>query len=123
MPLYEYQCDSCGHRFEVIQKFSDPPVEACPKCGSAVRKLVSSPAFQFKGSGWYVTDYAKKDSGGDKGSDKNGEKGGDKAADKTSGAAASASSAESAKPAETKSTEAKPAASTDSSTKTTTPSS
>jgi putative FmdB family regulatory protein len=60
MPLYEYQCDSCGHRFELIQKFSDAPVEKCPKCGGAVRKLVSSPAFQFKGSGWYVTDYAKK---------------------------------------------------------------
>jgi putative FmdB family regulatory protein len=60
MPLYEYQCDACGHRFELIQKFSDPPVEKCPKCGGAVRKLVSSPAFQFKGSGWYVTDYARK---------------------------------------------------------------
>lgn len=63
MPLYEYQCDSCGAVFERIQKFSDPPVEACPTCGSAVKKLVSSPAFQFKGSGWYVTDYAKKSSG------------------------------------------------------------
>jgi putative FmdB family regulatory protein len=61
MPLYEYQCDACGHRFEVIQKFSDPLVEACPKCGSAVRKLMSSPAIQFKGSGFYITDYAKKD--------------------------------------------------------------
>jgi len=58
MPLYEYQCDSCGHRFEQIQKFSDPPVDKCPKCDGQVRKLVSSPAFQFKGSGWYVTDYA-----------------------------------------------------------------
>lgn len=65
MPLYEYECDECGHRFERIQKFSDPPVETCPKCGSRVHKLVSSPAFQFKGTGWYVTDYAKKDSGGD----------------------------------------------------------
>ena len=63
MPLYEYQCDSCGAVFERIQKFSDPPVEACPTCGGAVKKLVSSPAFQFKGSGWYVTDYAKKSSG------------------------------------------------------------
>lgn len=60
MPLYEYQCDSCGHRFELIQRFSDPLVEACPSCGGAVRKLPSSPAIQFKGSGWYVTDYAQK---------------------------------------------------------------
>jgi putative FmdB family regulatory protein len=62
MPLYEYECDSCGHRFEVIQKFSDAPIEKCPKCGSTVRKLMSSPAIQFKGSGWYINDYAKKDS-------------------------------------------------------------
>ena len=61
MPLYEYECDACGHRFEVIQKFSDAPIDTCPKCGSAVRKLMSSPAIQFKGSGWYITDYAKKD--------------------------------------------------------------
>jgi putative FmdB family regulatory protein len=63
MPLYEYQCDACSHRFERIQKFSDPPVETCPTCGGAVRKLISSPAIQFKGSGWYITDYAKKSSG------------------------------------------------------------
>jgi putative FmdB family regulatory protein len=62
MPLYEYECESCGHRFEVIQKFSDGPIETCPKCGSRVHKLMSSPAIQFKGSGWYITDYAKKDS-------------------------------------------------------------
>ena len=61
MPLYEYQCDACGHRFEVIQKFSDPPLDTCPKCGGAVRKLLSAPAIQFKGTGWYITDYAKKD--------------------------------------------------------------
>lgn len=60
MPLYEYECDTCGHRFEVIQKFSDDPLTACPKCQGAVRKLLSSPAIQFKGSGWYITDYAKK---------------------------------------------------------------
>ncbi|WP_396624965.1 FmdB family zinc ribbon protein [Luteitalea sp.] len=60
MPLYEYQCDTCGHRFEVIQKFSDAPLTECPKCQGAVRKLLSSPAIQFKGSGWYITDYAKK---------------------------------------------------------------
>jgi putative FmdB family regulatory protein len=60
MPLYEYECEACAHRFEVIQKYSDPPVEVCPVCGGAVRKLLSSPAIQFKGSGWYVTDYARK---------------------------------------------------------------
>ena len=59
MPLYEYQCDACGHRFEVIQKFSDAPIETCEKCGGHVRKLLSSPAIQFKGSGWYITDYAR----------------------------------------------------------------
>ncbi len=64
MPLYEYQCDACAHRFEVIQKYSDPLVDVCPKCAGVVRKLVSSPAFQFKGSGWYITDYARKGSGG-----------------------------------------------------------
>ena len=59
MPIYEYECEKCGHRFEQIQKFSDPPLEVCPKCGSAVHKMQSAPAFQFKGTGWYVTDYAK----------------------------------------------------------------
>src|ERR1700752_2349976 len=65
MPLYEYQCEACSHRFERIQKVSDPPVETCPTCGGAVRKLISSPAIQFKGSGFYINDYAKKPSGGD----------------------------------------------------------
>lgn len=61
MPLYEYECDACGRRFEVIQKFSDPPLEVCKDCGKGpVRKLLSSPAIQFKGSGWYITDYAQK---------------------------------------------------------------
>jgi putative FmdB family regulatory protein len=61
MPLYEYQCDACGTRFERIRKFSDPPLTTCPTCGAEkLQKLISSPAFQFKGSGWYVTDYAKK---------------------------------------------------------------
>jgi len=63
MPLYEYECDACGHRFEKIQKFSDPLQDTCPKCGGRVRKLMSSPAIQFKGSGFYITDYAKKDGG------------------------------------------------------------
>lgn len=68
MPLYEYQCEACNHRFERIQKFSDPPVETCPSCGGKVRKLLSSPAIQFKGSGWYITDYAKKSGSTDSGS-------------------------------------------------------
>jgi putative FmdB family regulatory protein len=73
MPLYEYQCDRCARRFEVIQKFSDPPVDACPTCGGEVKKLLSSPAIQFKGSGWYITDYAragKPDSAGGQGEKK-----------------------------------------------------
>jgi putative FmdB family regulatory protein len=60
MPLYEYQCKKCGHRFERIQKFSDKPVKKCPECGGAVEQTITAPAVQFKGSGWYVTDYAKK---------------------------------------------------------------
>ena len=61
MPMYEYECTACGHRFERIRKFSDPPVEECPNCGEPkVQKLLSSPAIQFKGTGWYITDYAKK---------------------------------------------------------------
>ncbi len=61
MPLYEYKCEACGQRFELIQRFSDPPADTCAVCGSGpVRKLLSSPAIQFKGSGWYITDYAKK---------------------------------------------------------------
>ena len=61
MPLYEYRCEACGHQFEVIQKFSDDPIAVCPKCSSGpVAKLLSSPAFQFKGTGWYITDYARK---------------------------------------------------------------
>jgi len=57
MPLYDYQCRACSHRFERIQKFSDPLVTTCPQCGKeAVEKLLSAPAVQFKGSGWYVTD-------------------------------------------------------------------
>ena len=66
MPLYEYRCKSCKHQFEKIQKFSDDPIRVCPECGlDAVEQLLSAPAVQFKGSGWYVTDYAGKSSGGD----------------------------------------------------------
>lgn len=64
MPLYEYSCPQCG-RFELIRKFSDRPLKACPTCGKAVQKLPSAPAIQFKGTGWYITDYSRKSSGGD----------------------------------------------------------
>ncbi|HEY6764239.1 MAG TPA: zinc ribbon domain-containing protein [Candidatus Sulfotelmatobacter sp.] len=60
MPLYEYECKKCGHRFEKIQKYSDRLVKKCPDCGGVVEQMISAPAVQFKGSGWYVTDYAKK---------------------------------------------------------------
>jgi putative FmdB family regulatory protein len=93
MPLYEYQCTKCKHRFERIQKFSDPEVKKCPECGAKVEKLISAPAVQFKGSGWYVTDYANK--GGSKG----------KAASSDEGASSSASddsSPSAAKPKEDK---------------------
>ncbi len=62
MPLYEYQCKKCKHRFEKILKFSDKHISKCPECGGPVEQLLSAPAVQFKGSGWYVTDYAKKSS-------------------------------------------------------------
>ena len=60
MPLYEYQCRKCGRKTEKIMKFSDPPLTVCEHCGGELEQLLSSPAIQFKGSGWYVTDYAKK---------------------------------------------------------------
>jgi putative FmdB family regulatory protein len=64
MPIYEYQCKKCGHKFERIQRFSDPLVKKCPECGGKVEQVISAPAVQFKGSGWYVTDYAKKPASG-----------------------------------------------------------
>jgi putative FmdB family regulatory protein len=96
MPLYEYECETCGHRFEVIQKFSDRPIEACPKCEGRVRKLLSSPAIQFKGSGWYITDYARK--------------GGDAASAESSNKPADAKPKEPAKPASGDTTTAAPPA-------------
>ena len=68
MPLYEYQCKKCHSLTERIQKFSDPPLAICPHCGGELEQLISAPAVQFKGSGWYVTDYAKKSGDGSKSS-------------------------------------------------------
>ena len=73
MPIYEYQCQSCGKRTELLQRMDDPPLATCPECGGEVKKLVSAPAVQFKGSGWYVTDYAGKGKSSDKGSESKGE--------------------------------------------------
>jgi putative FmdB family regulatory protein len=65
MPLYEYECEACGQRFELIRKFSDPEVDTCARCGKGpVRRLLSSPAIQFKGTGWYITDYSQKGKSG-----------------------------------------------------------
>jgi putative FmdB family regulatory protein len=79
MPLYEYECSACHTRFERIQKYSDPPIDVCPNCGKGpVAKLPSSPAIQFKGTGWYITDYAKKsstDAGSAKSSSSSGDSG------------------------------------------------
>jgi len=84
MPLYEYQCEACGKRFEVIRKFSDPPLEICTLCGKGpVQRLQSSPAIQFKGTGWYITDYAQKgkSEGGESKSTSEGKKSDDKTSD------------------------------------------
>lgn len=71
MPLYEYECKKCKHRFEKIQKFSDKMLKKCPECGGPIEQMVSAPAVQFKGSGWYVTDYAKKGSSASSSSSEN----------------------------------------------------
>ncbi len=60
MPIYEYECETCQHRFEVRQKFADAPIETCCQCGKRVRKLISASGLMFKGTGWYVTDYSNK---------------------------------------------------------------
>jgi putative FmdB family regulatory protein len=100
MPLYEYQCEACGQRFEVIQKFSDPPPDACEKCGQGpVRRQQSSPAIQFKGSGWYITDYAQKG--------KTGGESGASAKNSTGTSTESGSAGESSKSSDSKSSDSK----------------
>src|SRR5262245_11941729 len=112
MPLYEYQCEACGKRFELIRKFSDPPLETCTLCGKGpVQRLLSSPAIQFKGSGWYITDYSQKGKSGSTESGSSGKSDG-KAESKTddkksdakksdAGSSASAAGASSAKSSST----------------------
>jgi putative FmdB family regulatory protein len=100
MPLYEYKCDDCGEVFEVMQKFADEPLSVHEKCGGPVHRLLSTPAFQFKGSGWYVTDYGR---GG------NGSKQGDKEGKESKPASGDTKSE--TKSTDSKATESKPAAS------------
>ena len=87
MPLYEYKCVKCGHRFEKIESVTAPETKKCPKCGAKAPRMASAPAIQFKGSGWYVTDYAGKSSAaksGENSAPASGEKSGDGAPAKTS---------------------------------------
>ena len=83
VPIYEYECERCQHRFEVIQKFSDKPIKKCPQCGCPVHKVLSPPALIFKGTGWYVTDYANSDRKKALKAEKDGGGNGDKKADAT----------------------------------------
>jgi putative FmdB family regulatory protein len=107
MPLYEFECEACKSRFErILQKFTDPNPDVCPTCGKGpIRKLPSSPAIQFKGSGFYITDYAKKSSPDPSGSSKSssGEKSGSDSGSSSSGSSESKSS--DSKSTETKSTD------------------
>jgi putative FmdB family regulatory protein len=118
MPLYEYQCRACGHRFERIRKFSDPPLAECPECaGVDVEKLLSAPAIQFKGAGWYITDYARKKEGGtssgsDAASSDSGSSGSDKAA---GGGEKTASDTKGTKDADTKGSKGKATSTSESS--------
>lgn len=115
MPLYEYECEACSKRFEKIHKFSDPPIDVCPHCGKGpVKKLPSSPAIQFKGSGFYITDYAKKgtpDSGttgsDSKSSSTESGKSGSGGASESSSSSSSGSGGSDAKPAASTSTDKK----------------
>ena len=92
MPLYEYNCTACGHRFERIVKFSDPPLKTCPHCGKdTVEQMIHAPAVQFKGSGWYVSDYARKSKPGAASS--TGSEAGEKASASKEGGAKESSSA------------------------------
>jgi len=93
MPLYEYRCKKCGHHFEKIQSFSAPDEKECPECGGEVERLISAPAFQFKGAGWYVNDYGGK--GGARSASKSSDSSGD-------GKSAASSERKSSAPSESK---------------------
>lgn len=92
MPLYEYQCSKCGSVFEVMQKFSDEPLTKHDGCGGDVERLISAPALQFKGSGWYITDYAKSGSAGTAKSKDSGSSSSSSSSDSSSSSSSSSSS-------------------------------
>src|SRR5690349_15226951 len=91
MPIYEYRCLDCGHQFELMQKFSDPPAETCTSCHGTVQKLISRSAFHLKGSGWYVTDYARNGGANGKATGKNGSESSTESGDKKSASESSGS--------------------------------
>src|ERR1035438_2745319 len=106
MPLYEYQCSKCGEKFEVIQKFSDDPLKRHKGCRGSVHRLVSSPALHFKGSGWYVNDYAKGGAKSESTSDGKAESKGESKSDSKSESKGESKSSESSS-SESKSSESK----------------
>ncbi len=117
MPLYEYECKKCGHRFEKIQKFSDRMVKKCPDCGGQVEQMISAPAVQFKGTGWYVTDYAKKTSSPGSSGDSSSKDKKDEKSKSESGSKDSSSKESSSKESSSKESSAKESSSKESSSK------
>lgn len=111
MPLYEYECQKCHRRVEKIQSFSADPLTTCEHCGGPLEKLISAPAFQFKGSGWYVTDYAKSGSARSSGHDKKSGDG-DSGSGSSSGSDAKPASTDAGSPAQGASVASKPASAT-----------
>ncbi|HEX2465632.1 MAG TPA: FmdB family zinc ribbon protein [Thermoanaerobaculia bacterium] len=108
MPIYEYVCEQCGECTEMIQRLADPPLQECLKCGGKLRKKVSAPAFQFKGTGWYVTDYARKgESGKSSESSESGKSSGSSESSSSGGADSSAGPVKKAEPKTESKTESK----------------
>ena len=109
MPIYEYRCLDCGHQFELMQKFSDPPAETCTSCSGTVQKLISRSAFHLKGSGWYVTDYGRNGNANGKATGKNDSESSTESSDKKSTSESSGSASTTS--ASTESTKSAPASS------------
>ena len=95
MPTYEYRCVSCEHQFERFQRMSDQPVKVCEKCGEPVQRLLFPVAIQFKGSGFYTTDYARRNGKGSVGSQAGGNGDGESSKDSSSGSGESSATADS----------------------------